>query len=552
MVDQLLAVVSQHRSATFPTAVHEGLLRMSTVLAGFQRQVTTLEDERRNLRALAGIGQVVNSSLELDVVLRIVMDTIVHLTGAERGFLMLENEQGKLAMRVARNWGQELIDPSDFALSRTILNQVAEQGEPILTTNAQQDPRFGRQHSIVAYNLRSILCVPLKVKDELIGLIYADNRIRAGIFTQNELDLLVAFANQAAVAIENARLFASVSNALAEATKLKNLLDNVFASIPSGVITTDAQDRVMLCNQAAEAIFNYPAGSLAGQTLETAAPLLAPHLSLQVEQVLHNDRPVIGLEINPTLPGRGQVDLRFSLSPFKDADRATQGVTIVVDDLTEKRHLEARQRLFERMVSPAVIDQLDPNSLSLGGKRAEITVLFADIRGFTSFSEKVSPEQLVSVLNQHLAVAADAVLGQVGTIDKFMGDAIMAWFNAPVPQPDHILRGICAGLAIQEAIEALHCKLPPELCLSFGVGIHCGEAVLGLVGTETRLEYTAIGDCVNIAKRLQESAAPGEVILSAETYQKVADRVTVRPVEPIQAKGKREPLQAYQVLSIQA
>jgi class 3 adenylate cyclase len=176
--------------------------------------------------------------------------------------------------------------------------------------------------------------------------------------------------------------------------------------------------------------------------------------------------------------------------------------------------------------------------------------LFADVRGFTSFSESKDPETLVTILNRHLAAAADAVLAQEGPIDKFMGDAVMAWFNAPIPQPDHTLRAVIAALGICDAITKLHNELPPEYHLTFGVGINYGEAVLGLVGTETRLEYTAIGDSVNTAKRIQESAGPRQILISAEAYAQVADRVHAHLVEPIHAKGKSRPVEVYELLGM--
>jgi len=202
------------------------------------------------------------------------------------------------------------------------------------------------------------------------------------------------------------------------------------------------------------------------------------------------------------------------------------------------------------MVSPAVIDQLDPNSLQLGGRRAEITVLFSDIRGFTSFSEVTQPEELVSVLNQYLGAAADAVLNEEGTVDKFLGDAVMAWFNAPILQADHALRAIRAALAIRAAVVELHKVMPPSCQLSFGVGIHTGEAILGLVGTEKRLEYTAIGDSVNTAKRIQENAGHGQILISQQTYEKVKDWVWAIQVEPVIAKNKREPVQVYELIKL--
>jgi adenylate cyclase len=528
----------------------ENLTNIEAVLGQLGKKMEAFETEHSNLLELAGIGQVVNSTLELDSVLQIVMDTIVRLTRAERGFLMLRDEQNKLTTRIARNWEQESINPSEFAISRTIMEKVIETGEPVLSTNAVEDPRFGGQESVVAYNLRSILCVPLKVKNELIGLIYADNRIRSGIFSENERDLLTAFANQAAVAIENARLFSSLKHTLAEVIELKSLMDNVFASIASGVITADVENQITLCNRAAETILGSAAADLIGHPLSEVMPNVAENIAPYLASMRDNDEPVVGLEISHKLPKRGLVDWRLNLSPLKDADQTTQGVAIVLDDLTERKRLEAQRRLFERMVSPAVINQLDPNSLQLGGKRVDLTVLFADIRGFTSYSEQISPERLVSVLNRYLAAMAEAVLSQEGTIDKFLGDAVMAWFNAPIPQPDHTLRAVKAALLLRETVEGLYQELPEDSHLAFGVGIHYGDAVLGLIGTDRRLEYTAISDSVNTAKRIQENSANNQILISKEAYERVKDQVEAKQHASMALKGKSQPVKVYEVLGL--
>jgi PAS domain S-box-containing protein len=552
-VAEQLRTEVQRTVPTAPPTIVQGLNQLSASLTLIGKQAAQQFEQYKNLQALADIGNVVNSSLELNEVLRIVMDTIVRLSGAERGFLMLKDENGEMTMRVARNWEQESINASEFAISRTVFERVINEGQPVLTTNAQEDPRFGGQESIIAYHLRSILCVPLKVKETITGVIYTDNRIRTGIFTSAERDLLMAFANQAAVAIENARLFESVRRTLAEVTELKNLMDNVFASIVSGVITADVTDKIVLCNRATEAILGQGAHELIGHTLSEVLPPIADDLSRHVSIVRETDQYLVGLEYTPLLPQRGQVSLSLNLSPLKDASQATQGVAIVLDDLTEKKRLQATRRLFERMVSPAVIaviEQTDSDKLQLGGKRTKITSLFADVRGFTSFSEAHDPEQLVSILNQYLGAAADAVLAQDGTIDKFMGDAVMAWFNAPIPQPDHTLRAVKAALGISEAIQHLHQVLPPEFHLGFGVGVHYGEAVLGLVGTKDKIEYTAIGDSVNTAKRIQENAGRGQVLISAEAYAQVVNQVEAKLVDPIQAKGKRQPVEVYEVLRL--
>jgi PAS domain S-box-containing protein len=382
-------------------------------------------------------------------------------------------------------------------------------------------------------------------QDDLIGVIYADNRIRTA-FTDGTN--LLRFRNQAAVAIENACLFGSV-RCTRRRSELKTYGD-VFASIASGVITTDLSDRITLTNGAAEAILGQSRSDLIGCKVGDVALLKEMHLPRYLELVRQSNKQIVGLEFSPELPSRGTLTLSFNLSPLKDAEVTTQGVAIVMEDLTETRRLEAQRRLFERMVSPAVIDQLDPSELQLGGKRAQITTLFADMRGFTSLSERYAPEELVSVLNRYLGAAAEAILGEGGTIDKFLGDAIMAFFNAPIPQKDHTLRAMRAALSMRAAVSAVQKELPAQFQLSFGTGIHSGEAVLGLIGTQKRMEYTVIGDSVNIAKRLQENANPGQILISVQVYEQVRNQVLTQQVTPVVAKGKSEPIRVYELLGL--
>jgi adenylate cyclase len=527
-VEKMQCDLSTLRSASIPKSVYVGVNQLAGNLVFLRNNIVRLEAERQNMAALAQIVQFINSSLELDDVLRIVMDTIVRLTHAERGFLMLRNDQGEFVIHMARNWEQESIEPNDDLVSRTVINRLVNTGIPVLTTDAQEDPRFTGKESIVAHHVHSILCVPLAVKGALTGLIYADSRIRSGIFTVRERDLLVGFAEHAAVAIENARLFSSVRRTLAEVNALKSLTDNVFASIASGVLTTDIHERVVMYNRAAEFILGGSAGKIIGCVLDDAVPQLACLIRPYIDRVLQTDESVLGLEISPNLPERGTVDLQLSLSPLKDDRQVTRGVAIVLDDLTEKKRLQAQRNLFARMVSPAVIEHLDPNKVQLGGQRAEITILFADLRGFTELSEMIEPERLVTVLNRYLSAAADAIMNEGGTVDKFAGDSVMAWFNAPVLQPDHTLRAVRASLAIRDVVARMHKGILPAYRLSFGLGIHVGEAVLGLIGTEKRLDYTAIGDSVNTAKRIQEAAAAGEISSAARPMSAWMERCALK------------------------
>jgi class 3 adenylate cyclase len=244
------------------------------------------------------------------------------------------------------------------------------------------------------------------------------------------------------------------------------------------------------------------------------------------------------------------VDLSLNFAPLKDSARNTQGVAIVVDDHTERKRLRSKFELFQKMVSPAVIERLDPDSLRLGGDRRIVTCLFADVRGFTNFSEYLDPVQLLDVLNRYLGAAADAVLLHEGTLDKFLGDAVMAIFNAPEQQDDHTLGAVRAALQMRNDILALHEVMAPQYRLSFGIAINYGEAVVGLIGTKQRVDYTAIGDTINTAKRIQENAKAGQVLLSDSAFEQVKDHVIVNVLEPMKVKGRVQPVQVYELLGM--
>ena len=501
--------LSQHQAA-IPHA--DELLRRVYELAGFLERLheglEQQEKERAQLQGLFDVSRAVNSSLNPDEVLNRAMDTIIQVTRAERGFLMLVDENGELVFQVARNFDRSTISSPLFQVSRSIIERVAQTAQSVITTDAQSDPRFSGQESIVNLSLRSILCVPLQTRNRVIGVVYVDNRLRTGQFRQADLAGLTAFANQAAIAIENAQLFTSVQEKMSEIAALKSFQDDIFASIASGVIATDLEDHITAFNRAAELIFGMSASNYLGQAYQAMfrpfADTSLPHL---IEQVKQTGARYVDTEITSELPTRGTVNLNVSVSSLKDAEGISQGVTIVVDDVTEQRKLQAAREMFKRYLSPAVIDRLtsNPDQLKLGGQRQQITVLFADIRGFTTFSEPLPPEQLVDVLNMYLSSAANAILEQEGTLDKFMGDAVMALFNTPLLQSDHILRAVRSALTMRAAVAYIHTQVPESLRLNYGIGIHTGDAVVGNVGTEQQMNYTAIGDTVNLAKRIQEN-----------------------------------------------
>ncbi len=515
--------------------------------AGLEQQ----EKDKSQLEGLIQVSRAINSTLDLDEVLNRAMDVIIQVTLAERGFLMLTDPtNGQLVFQVARNMDRDVIARPSFEVSRSIIERVAKTGQPVITTDAQRDPRFAAEDSVISLNLRSILCHPLVVKERIIGIVYVDNRMHIGQFQPEDIKTLRAFADQAAIAIDNAQLFKSVREQMTEISKLKTFQDNIFASVPSGLIATDRSDRITAFNRSAETILGIPEPVALGRKYsEVLGVLLSTPLPRLIDSVNRSGTRYVAAEIDVDLPTRGTVNLSFGVSSLRDTDGTPLGVTVVVEDMTEKRRLEATREMFCRYVAPAVVDRLpsDPDQLRLGGKRQALTILFADIRNFTQLSEQLAPEELVEILNQYLAVAANAVLKYEGTLDKFMGDAVMAIFNAPLPQDDHPLLAVRAALEMRQAVEQLHDRLPNAQHLEYGIGVHTGDAVVGNVGTRQQMNYTAIGDAVNVARRLQESAAGGQIILSQAVFKCVREQVDATRLPSLRVKGRRQVEQVWEL-----
>lgn len=218
--------------------------------------------------------------------------------------------------------------------------------------------------------------------------------------------------------------------------------------------------------------------------------------------------------------------------------------------LAKEREKAQIRDAFEKFVPPSVVDRAlyDPGAMKLGGKRQEISVLFADIRGYTTWSENAPPEQVVEMLNDYLSLAAEVILSWGGTLDKFLGDGLMAVFNAPDVQSDHVHRATDAALALMSAAEEKSRERGDTICYSVGVAV--GDAVVGNIGTQRAMNYTAIGDTVNLAKRLQEYAAPKQILVEEEIVKRLGNRVQVRALGEVKLKGRKKQSFAYELLGL--
>jgi PAS domain S-box-containing protein len=537
--------------------------RLSTSVQTAHSTLDALQHERERLSTLYHIAQELNTALDRDDLLGRVMSRLIDVVRADRGYLMLwDDAEGRLRFAAARGSDGQVLRENDFGLSGGVVEQVWRTQEPLLTVDAQSDDRLRERVSIVAYGIRSVMCAPMRVRGHAVGLVYVDSRNQAALFDAAHLDLLAAFCNQAAIAIDNARLFADLRRRIREISAMKSYTDDIFGSIASGVVTADTLGSITAFNRAAERIFGL-AGELAvGRPYpEVLAGLGSAELSELMRRATVEHEVTLGREMVRALPGGGEVSLRLNVSPLRagEGEGEPLGVAMVVDDLTElrrsQRQAEEIQRLFGRYVHPAVVRQLlaDPAAVNLGGETREISVIFADIRGYTRLAEAQAPGELVRILNQYLDILTAAVWREEGTLTMFIGDALMAIFNAPLPQSDHALRAVRAAWAMREALEHHSGGLGPDApAVEYGIGVHTGLAVVGNIGARDRLQnYTAIGDAVNTAQRLQAGASANQILLSAATYMEAMAILHAHELEPMLLKGKTRPLSVYQLDGLQ-
>ena len=382
----------------------------------------------RRLAALYRASKLIASEFDLAKRLSKVLDTAIEVMEADRGFVLLRDEQAnKLRVSVAREMGQDLAAASP---SMGVAGQAAIDGEPVLMSSAATNQEYGSRESIIRQHITSAMAVPLRTEDRILGSIYVDTRRRDIAFSEEDLELFASLASQSAMAIDNVRLH-------------QRMID------------------------------------------------------------------------------------------------------------TEKKRAN-----LSRFLSPGIVEAVmnTESALELGGQKRVVTTLFCDIRGFTQIAERVPPRLMVDILNEHFSAMTQIIFEAKGTLDKYIGDEIMAVFGAPMGEADDALRAVQAGLRIQAANAELNTLRAQEgrPVFQLGIGINSGEAIAGYIGSPMRMEFTVVGDNVNIARRLCDLAKPGQVIVGGPTFDLVKERIDARPLGNVVLEGKAIPVAVHEITGMKA
>lgn len=447
----------------------------------------------------------------------------------------------------------------------SVIDALTQNGT-LLQYDVDRLPRYTDIPEEARGALRKLSCelyVPIRKQGSVIGVWTLGPKLSGDRYSSSDLSLLSTLADQSAVAIENARLVSDLREQMRDMRGMRDYLNSTLSSIASGVITLDRENNITSINHAAEAMLGLASTKAIGVHYDRVLPPLeGAQLPLLVNRVLSQTAEHLIRDAVAHVPDRGGVNLTLHISAMRQGEELI-GVAMVIEDLTEQARLESERRIqeaekgrvrdtFERYVAPTVVERMltDPRGVSLGGERQLITVMFADLHGFTGLSERIPPEELVNVLNGYLSLAAQVVMKYEGTLDKFFGDGFMALFNAPMDQPDHPRRAAMTALALQQEAQAYAVGLPEHLRLAFRVGLHTGDAVVGNIGTSSLMNYTAVGDTVNSAKRLEENAEEGQVLMSKAMYKFVEKDVIARPLDVLNVRGRTAPIEVYELIAL--
>jgi adenylate cyclase len=507
--------------------------------AQLYEQVQRARDEQTQLLE---VTTAISSELQLTPLLQKIMETITTILHADRSTLFLYDEKTReLWSQVALGLeNREIRFPSHIGIA----GEAFTAGKTINIPDAYSDVRFNPEvDKRTGYLTKSMLCMPVRNKSgKSIGVAQVLNK-KGGPFSKTDESKLRAFSSQASIAIENAKLFDEVLN-------MKNYNESVLESLKDGVITLGAKNIIEKCNSAALTVLNASEEDIIGKYAEEYFSEENRWLLNRIQTVFETEKIDISMDTELILADKSAVSVNMNIVPLLNTKKELIGTMLVIEDITGEKRLKGT---LARYMTKEVAEKLMNSETLLGGQVQKATILFSDIRSFTTISEKIGAQETVSMLNEYFTIMVDIIFRHGGILDKYIGDAIMSVFGTPFSTGEDADRAVMTAIDMLTSLKdfnIIRLKEGKE-AINIGVGINTGDIVVGNIGSLKRMDYTVIGDGVNIASRLEGANKHygTSILLSEFTSKELKYEYILREVDLIQVKGKYKPVSICEVLN---
>jgi len=520
----------------------EGLSLQASAALENARLFEKVERQQREEAMLLEVSASIVSEIHLDPLLMKIMAAATSLLDADRGTLFLYDvARDELFSRVAGGIGGAEIR---FPANAGIAGECFSSGRVINIADAYNDSRFNPEvDRHTGYRTHSMLCMPIVARGERkIGVVQILNR-KGGPFGSADERRLRAFSAQAAVAIENAQLFKDVSVA-------RNYNEAILHSMNNAVLTLDADGVLKKVNEAARRILHRSDAELLGHSLDEHFTGRNSWVARSLEKVRSSGNTDITVDTDLVVEGAELVSVNLTTVPLTSVNHESIGYMLMMEDITREKRL---RNTMSRYMSKTVVDQLLASGEAvLGGTGRDVSVLFSDIRGFTSISERLGAKETVALLNEYFTDMVDIVFAHDGVLDKYIGDMIMAVFGSVLQSKDDASNAVTVGNKMLTGLHQLNRRRMARGAeeIRIGVGISTGNVVAGNIGSLKRMEYTVIGDRVNLAERLEGANKfyGTSILICDATYQAIKDHAAAREIDLIRVRGREKPVAIYEAI----